>query len=222
MVVGAVAEVLEDVAALGERRLADPVGALAAHLGEALGVAVHPLHHVVAADAGVGARAFGHDGRGVVRAAGAEIGDAGRNVGGSCQPRLRRLQAARRGACSRCFRRCATSTRSPIATAISIGVKRALGREERAPRPRPSCRRPSAHRLCRRAFPCTCASISERFSSTTMMKLEPCGESADAVGRRAARAGDLVERGGRDRQPSPRRCPSRRAPGARRDSSCRS
>ena len=56
MVVGAVAEVLEHVRARGERRLADPVGALAAHLGEARGRAVHPLRHVVAADAGIGAR----------------------------------------------------------------------------------------------------------------------------------------------------------------------
>ena len=32
MVVGAVAEILEDVLALGERRLADPLRALAAHL----------------------------------------------------------------------------------------------------------------------------------------------------------------------------------------------
>ena len=74
VVVGAVAEVLEDVPAVGEGRLADPVGALAAHVGEALGVAVHPLHHVVAADAGVGAGAFGEAGRGVVRAARAEPG----------------------------------------------------------------------------------------------------------------------------------------------------
>ena len=62
MVVGAVAEILEDVVAGRERRLADPVGALRAHLGVALGAAVHPEHHVVAADAGIGARALRHDG----------------------------------------------------------------------------------------------------------------------------------------------------------------
>ncbi len=39
-------------------------------------VAVHPLRHVVAADAGIGARAFRHHGRGIVRAARAEIGRA--------------------------------------------------------------------------------------------------------------------------------------------------
>ena len=76
MVVGAVADVLEDVGALGERRLADPVGALAAHLGVAHRAALHPLGHVVAADAGLGDAALGHPGRGVVRAAGAEIGRA--------------------------------------------------------------------------------------------------------------------------------------------------
>ena len=80
VVVGAVAEVLEDVLAGGERRLADPVRPLAAHVGEALGAAVHPLHHVVAADAGIGARALGQPGRGVVRAARAEPGVAHRQV----------------------------------------------------------------------------------------------------------------------------------------------
>ena len=76
VVVGAVADVLEDVAAPGERRLADPVGAFAAHLGVAHGRAVHPLRHVVAADAGLGDRALGHPGRAVVGAAGAEVGRA--------------------------------------------------------------------------------------------------------------------------------------------------
>ena len=76
MVVGAVAEVLEDVIALGERRLADPVRALAAHLRVAERRAVHPLRHVVAADAGIGAHPFRHHGRGIVRAARAEIRNA--------------------------------------------------------------------------------------------------------------------------------------------------
>ena len=63
VVVGAVAEILENVPAFRERRLADPVGALAAHLRVAERRAVHPLRHVMAADAGVGAHALGHDGR---------------------------------------------------------------------------------------------------------------------------------------------------------------
>ena len=82
MVVGAVAEILENVLAIGERRLADPVRALAAHLRVAQGRAVHPLRHVVAADAGIGAHSLRHHGRGVVRAARAEIRNALGDVGG--------------------------------------------------------------------------------------------------------------------------------------------
>ncbi|MDT4815802.1 hypothetical protein FQZ97_488390 [compost metagenome] len=67
--VGAVTEVLEDVRRIGEGRLADPGRALPAHLGEGVGVAVHPLGHVVAADATLGAAAFGQLGGAVVRAA---------------------------------------------------------------------------------------------------------------------------------------------------------
>ncbi len=76
MVVGAIADVLEDMVALGERRLADPARPLAAHLGVDRVVAIHPLRHVVAADAGPRDAARRHPGRGVVRAAGAEIGRA--------------------------------------------------------------------------------------------------------------------------------------------------
>ena len=76
MIVGAVAEILEDVIARGERRLADPVRALAAHLRIAERRTVHPLRHEMAADAGIGAHAFRHDGRGIVRTARAEIGNA--------------------------------------------------------------------------------------------------------------------------------------------------
>ncbi len=92
VVIGAVAEILEYVLALGERRLADPVGALAAHLGEAQRVAVHPDDHGVAADAGIGAHAFGHHGRAVVRAARAEIGHAGGDVIGLGERGLRLAQ----------------------------------------------------------------------------------------------------------------------------------
>ena len=84
MVEGAVADVLEDVRTGAERRLAQPGGALAAHLGEAPRVAVHPLDHEVAADAGQRLGALGHVGRAAVRAAGAEIGQPrhGRHVAG--------------------------------------------------------------------------------------------------------------------------------------------
>ena len=71
--IGAVAQVLEHVGARRERRLADPVGALAAHLGVAQIGAVHPLGHVVAADPGARDAAIRHAGRGVVGTAGAEI-----------------------------------------------------------------------------------------------------------------------------------------------------
>ena len=93
VVVGAVAEILEDVLALRERRLADPVRALAAHLGVALGRAIHPLRHEMAADAGIGPHALRHSRRRVVRAAGAEIGGARRRVLRVGQHRLRLMQA---------------------------------------------------------------------------------------------------------------------------------
>ncbi len=93
MIVGAVAEVLEHVRTLGERGFADPVGALPAHLGEAQRGAIHPLHHVMAADARIGAHALRHHGRGIVRAAGAEIGNALGDILGLGQHALRLLQA---------------------------------------------------------------------------------------------------------------------------------
>ena len=64
------------MAGVGERRHANPRRPLAAHLGEQFGVAVHPLRHVMTADAGEADAAIGHPGGGVVRAAGAEIGRA--------------------------------------------------------------------------------------------------------------------------------------------------
>ena len=70
--VRAIAQVGEDVLVGGERLLADPGHALAAHLREADGAAVHPRRHEMTADAAQRARAFGHHGAGVVRAAGAE------------------------------------------------------------------------------------------------------------------------------------------------------
>src|SRR5205085_3047005 len=80
MVVGAVAQILEDVAAVGERRLADPVGAFAAHVGVAEGRAVHPLRHEMAAEAGVSPHTLRNDRRGIVRTAGAEIRGAHRDI----------------------------------------------------------------------------------------------------------------------------------------------
>ena len=73
MEVGAVAEIGEHMLFLGKGRHAHPRHALASHMGVSLGIAVHPQRHEMAADAGKGAAAFGHLGRGVVRTAGTEI-----------------------------------------------------------------------------------------------------------------------------------------------------
>ena len=62
---------------VGEVAGAHPGGALGAHVGKGLGIALHADGQRVAADAGQRHRAVGHLGRAVVRAAGAEIGHAG-------------------------------------------------------------------------------------------------------------------------------------------------
>src|SRR5690606_6991296 len=72
--IGAVTDVGEHVLVGAEGLLAHPGHAFAAHLREADRAAVHPDGHEVAADAGHGARALGHAGAGVVRAAAAEPG----------------------------------------------------------------------------------------------------------------------------------------------------
>ncbi|KAG1068608.1 hypothetical protein G6F40_017673 [Rhizopus arrhizus] len=69
MKIGAVAQVGEDVPFAGEILLPQPRHALAAHLAEGIGVAVHPHGHVMAANAGHRARSFRHAGRRIVRAA---------------------------------------------------------------------------------------------------------------------------------------------------------
>ena len=59
VVIGAVAEILEDVLLGSELSLADPRHALAAHVGDQRGAPLgHPDRHAVAADAGHGAAAF--------------------------------------------------------------------------------------------------------------------------------------------------------------------
>src|SRR5260370_14267485 len=82
MIVSAVAEILKNVWTVREWRFADPVCALAAHLRVAQGRAVHPLRHVMAADAGISAHTLGHHSRTVVRTTRAEIRDALRHVRG--------------------------------------------------------------------------------------------------------------------------------------------
>ncbi len=61
MVVGAIADIGEDVRTGGKRRFADPVGALTAHLGNADRLAVHPFGHVMTANASNRAAALRHD-----------------------------------------------------------------------------------------------------------------------------------------------------------------
>jgi hypothetical protein len=54
MIIGPVAYILKNVLAGRKRRLADPLRTLAAHLREAMGVAVHPERHKMAADSSCG------------------------------------------------------------------------------------------------------------------------------------------------------------------------
>ncbi len=98
MIIGAVAEILEHMRARRERRLADPIGALAAHMGVALGRAVHPLRHVMATDARIGARALRHMGRGAMRTAGAKMRHAHRHLGHRQRALPAKPRAARRAA----------------------------------------------------------------------------------------------------------------------------
>ena len=88
--VGAVAEVLEDMALGREARVRGPIHTLGAHLDQAAGAALHPARHEVAADAGQRARTFGHLGAAVVRATGAEVGLALDSIGVVGQQRRHR------------------------------------------------------------------------------------------------------------------------------------
>ncbi len=74
MKVGAITQVGENM--LGGRKvfLADPGDAFSTHLGKGIGATIHPDGHIVAADAGHCAGAFGHARRRVVGAARTEPG----------------------------------------------------------------------------------------------------------------------------------------------------
>ena len=76
MEIGAIAKILEHMAGLGKGKMADPIGPFAAHLGNGIGIAVHITSHEVTADAALPPAAFWYLCRGVVWAAGAEIGNA--------------------------------------------------------------------------------------------------------------------------------------------------
>ena len=62
VVISAIANVLKHMGAGGEMRLANPIGPLSAHLCEPQSLPIHPLHHVVTANAGISAAAFGNFG----------------------------------------------------------------------------------------------------------------------------------------------------------------
>ncbi|VCU06944.1 hypothetical protein RHODGE_RHODGE_00034 [Rhodoplanes serenus] len=130
VIVGAVAEILEHVRSLRERRLADPIGPFAAHLGEARGGAIHPLDHVVAADARIGAAALRHHRGRVVRAARAEIRRACRDVGGGRWLAPHLLQAGDAGR----QRLVGREAQEPLADRQRDGggIERALDREQPA------------------------------------------------------------------------------------------
>ena len=100
VVEGAVAEVLDEVAVLGERRHADPLRALAAHLRDAGDLALAlgvEQDHRVAADPAAHERALGRLDRRVVRAAGAEERRAlgHRQLGGAPGDRVEHRGCAR-------------------------------------------------------------------------------------------------------------------------------
>ena len=90
--VGAITNVGEHMRFVDEGRLADPGHALATHLREAGRGTVHPQGHEMAADAGHGARTFGHLGGGVVRTARTKPGGALSRRRGAGQRRLARGQ----------------------------------------------------------------------------------------------------------------------------------
>ncbi|KGS16604.1 hypothetical protein X989_5891 [Burkholderia pseudomallei MSHR4378] len=98
--IGPLAHVLENVGIADERRSTEPVNTFPAHLGQPLGLAVHPGRHVVAPDASERAAAFRYAGRGVMRTTGAEIwqspGSIGRvgQQGWSCEQRSVDVQPA--------------------------------------------------------------------------------------------------------------------------------
>ena len=192
--VGAVADVLEDVLGLGEGRLPDPIGTLAAHVGVGIGLAVHPLRHVVAADAGERAAPLGHLGGRVVRAARAEVGHPLHRCGlpGAAlgppgaqagEPRLDTLVS--------------TETQEPLRQRLRhpAGVELARGAEQRAP---------VLVALADDAGPLRRRQVVEQLLDLALDEVpllldhenlvEPAGEAPDAVRLQRPAHADLVER----------------------------
>jgi hypothetical protein len=219
--VGAIAEVLEDVIGFaGERRLADPRRAFAAHLGEGVGAPVHPGDHVVAADAA--------ERRASLPA------PRSRCCAGSPSSSARRAGSSRAAAPVRlpCRRGSAGGPRS-LADVKKRDRRLAMTRAMHRRRQFAGARQhpvfglvvladDRGRRACSQLYMCSlsCASRKERFSSTTMMSSRP-GEGADALRLERPGHADLV-----DADADVARSPRRRgrglpAPAARRGSSCR-
>ena len=196
MEIGAVAEVLEHVLRFGERRLAAPGHAFAAHLREGVGAAVHPRDHVVAADAAERARAFRHRGRGVVRAA---RRSSARRAGSSRAATRVRVPSPRSSACATSIASLLKkrARRLAITRAMLAGVSSfVLGRIQSPAssylpttdgRVRPSA--PFQLYIC--SF--ICDSMKQRFSSTTMMSSSPRAKARDAERLQRPGHADLVD-----------------------------
>ena len=65
--IGPITNILKNMPGGTERRLSDPTRALSSHLGKGRGFTVHPLGHVMAADARKSARAIRHMRRSIMR-----------------------------------------------------------------------------------------------------------------------------------------------------------
>src|SRR6266581_7985007 len=190
MIVGAVAEVLEHVAAVRERGFADPIGALAAHLGVAEGGAIHPLRHEMATDPRIGAHALRHHRRGIVRTAGAEVRRAGRHVRHLGERALALLEPGD----LRRQRLVAAALEQPLADADGdvVGIERAFDREQPVAALVPLA---DAHRLVRGAVELLAdLDLDQR---TLLLdhddEIEALRELHELALAERPRAGDLVE-----------------------------
>ncbi len=195
--------------------------------------AVHPDRHVVAADAGDRARAFGHLGRGVVRAAGAEARRArDRRGAGAAQRRFLGLEDVRRASMS------AAHARSPR-LAEAPGDARGDHRRGRAGRRRRAaairCRMHSPHFACSSNLPSTLrahvgAPVVELFLQLVLDDLALLLDDQDLLQARGELARDVASSGQTTstlcrRMPTSaavlrRRGPGRPAPGACRCRPC--
>ena len=189
--VGAVAQVLEHVRGLGERRLADPVGALAAHLGEALG-ASGPSSAPCS-----GSRCRRRRASPPARRSRNCAGSRGRNRGCGWRPRpwsgwlpLRRFSSATWALMSSPAP--LRISRSPSLMAMSVGSSAYLAGNSHCSF---SSFLPSTRGRFGRSYSCslTCVSISARFSSITRIRSSPSANLQHALRLERPGHADLVE-----------------------------